>query len=301
MTTAVLIYNEEAGSSNKTTPEALLAALTEAGFQATQLQTRQEEDLDVLLEFSGVVFVAGGDGTLRGVAKRLVGRHDVRLAPIPMGTSNNIAHTLNLLDSPEEVARSYRRTHELAFDAGLIDAPWGPDIFFEACGCGVFADVLAAYDPEQQKSPVRAAQALIRTLPGFQPLPLALELDDVPQPETPLALLEVMNTRATGNSMKLATSADPHDGLLDVVQVNGEQRDSFLAYLGALLRDDFEALPSVLAAPVRTVQIPYLGQAFHVDGEVRAADPAFSAKDHPAKVQIKVWPGALPLLLPEQP
>lgn len=294
MIAATLIFNDEAGSSKKATPKGLISALAESGYQATHLQTKDEDDLaSALKTVSGVIFVAGGDGTLRGVAKNVAGRPDVTLALIPMGTSNNIAHTLGLAGAPEEVARSYAGAQPRPFDAGRIAAPWGQDIFFEACGCGIFADVLAAYDPDEQKSPLRAAQAIVTTLPGFEPLDLALELDGVPQAALPLALLEVMNIRATGNSMKLATSADPSDGLLNVIRIDAAQRNSFLAYAAALARDDFEALPSVLADEAKTIQIPYLGQAFHVDGEVRPAQPHVVGT-----VNIEVWPGALHVLQP---
>lgn len=215
------------------------------------------------------------------------------LGLIPLGTSNNIGHTLGLTGTPEEVALSYASALRRPFDIGRILAPWGKDISFEACGCGIFAEVLAAYDPQQAKNPVRAAQAILTILPGAQSLPLALTLDGAPQPGQLVALLEVMNIRATGNSMKLATSADPGDGLLNVVQVSGDQRDSLLAYAAALARDDFEALPSVQTGEARSIQIPYVGQAFHVDGEVRPAQEGVSGV-----VDIQVWPGALTLLVP---
>lgn len=294
MIAATLIFNEEAGSSKKATPEGLITALAQAGYQATHLQTKDEDDLaSALTAVTGVIFVAGGDGTVRGVAKHVAGRADVSLALIPMGTSNNIAHTLGLTGPPEEVARSYGQAQLRPFDAGRITAPWGHDLFFEACGCGIFADVLAAYDPEEQKSPLRAAQAIVTTLPSFEPLDLALSLDGRLQAPLPLALLEVMNIRATGNNMKLATSADPGDGRLNVIRVDAAQRNSFLAYAAALARDDFEALPSVLADEAQTIQIPYLGQAFHVDGEVRPAQTHVVGT-----VDIQVWPVALQVLEP---
>lgn len=293
MIPATLIYNSKAGSSQSSSPEALTSALAEAGFAAHYLPTKQAADLDVLEQVSGIIFVAGGDGTVREVAKRLVGRSDTVLAVLPLGTSNNIAHTLELNGSAEDVARSYAQHSVCPFDVGKVQAPWGHDLFFEACGCGIFADVLAAYDPGEKKSPLRAAQAILTTLPTFQPEELSLTLDGQRKPETPLLLLEVMNIRAVGNSMKLASSADPSDGWLNVIRVDAEQRDSVLAYAAALAGDDFETLPSVQADTAQTIGISYLGQAFHVDGEVRDEQPGVRGT-----VQIEVWPGALRVLVP---
>ena len=294
MKRAALIYNAEAGSSRQDSPEDLVLALHAVGYEAQYRPTQNEQDLDAALrDLPEIVFVAGGDGTLRGVATRLAGRSGVLLGILPLGTSNNIGHTLGLnLRLPDLIA-AYARTQVRPFDVGRIAAPWGEDLFIEACGCGLFADVLAAYDPDAPKSPVRAVQAVVGTLPSFQPLALALQLDGQAQPEQPLALLEVMNIKATGNSMRIAPSADPSDGLLDVVEVNAAERDSVLAYVSALARDTFEYLPSVQTLQAKTVEIPYTGQAFHVDGEVRPAQAGVRGV-----VKLSVWPAALHLLLP---
>lgn len=299
MKSAALIYNADAGSSGALSAEDVVLALHAAGYEAQYRPTKNEEDLDAALrDVPEVVFVAGGDGTVRGVAIRLAGRENVALGIIPMGTSNNVGATLGLSPRPAELLPTYADAGIRAFDVGKITAPWGDDLFIEAVGCGVFADVLAAYDPEANKSPLRAVQAVATTLPGYQPQPLALTLDGVAQPEAGLALLEIMNIRATGNSMKLATSADPFDGQLDVVQVDGEHRDGLLAYATALARDDFEALPSVQTDRARLIEIPYTGQTFHVDAEIRKPDGPAAPPAPGAVVRIELWPGALKLLLP---
>ena len=78
---------------------------------------------------------------------------------------------------------------------------------------------------------------------------------------------------------------------------HAERRDGLLAYVTALARDDFDALSSVESTPVEAVEIPYTGQAFHVDGEIR---PAADRGQPPVggMVNIKVLPGALKVLLP---
>ncbi|GMA14300.1 diacylglycerol kinase [Deinococcus metallilatus] len=296
MQDAVLIYNAAAGGRQGASPEELVAALREAGFEAEYRETASEDDLDrVLADTHGTVFVAGGDGTVRGVALRLIGRQGVQLGLIPMGTSNNIATTLEIMGRPLDVARAFQGARVRPLDVGRVSAPWGEDLFLEACGCGAFAEVLAAYDPEEPKSPLRAVTALLKTLTSFEPLPLTLTTDDRPQPEVLTAVLEVMNIKATGNGLRLATTADPSDGRLNVVQVDAGNRDGLLAYLAALARDDFEALPSVQADEVSRVEIPYFGQVFHLDGEVRSALPGVLGC-----VRIRVEPGALQVLIPPQ-
>ncbi|MEW6422422.1 MAG: hypothetical protein AB1511_11970 [Deinococcota bacterium] len=130
-------------------------------------------------------------------------------------------------------------------------------------------------------------------MPTFEPLPLAVQVNGQPLPVQALALLEVMNIQATSNGIRLAPSADPGDGQLDVVRVDGEHRDGLLTYLAALARDNFGTLPSVQTDGARVVEVPYTGQAFHVDGEVRPAQPGVTGQ-----VRIEVWPAALQLRLP---
>lgn len=292
---ATLIYNTKAGNTERHSPEELLAAISALGYAPVYRATDSEEDLSLALrEVQGTVFVAGGDGTIRAATMHLAGREGVVLGIVPMGTANNIGRMLGIQGDAPDVIAAYRGAVVRPFDLGRVTAPWGEELFLEAFGCGAFAEVLAEYNPDDGKSPLRAVQALGVALSGFDPAPIVLTLDGVPHPdETPYALLEVMNTNATGPRLRLATHADVSDGLLDVVRIDAAQRDGMLAYLAALARDEFEALPSVLSDQARRVEIPYTGQAFHVDGEVRAPQPGAVGMVH-----VEAWAGALQVLVP---
>ena len=291
---ALLVFNPGAGGSSESSPQALSAGLRALGHpDVTCLETG--DDLPQRLAGArGLVYVAGGDGTVRRVACALAGRPEVVLAPIPLGTANNAARSLDIEGRPEDVLKRYRRARPAPLDLGRVRAPWGEDLFLEACGCGAFAYALDEYGPEEGKSPLRAVQALARTLGGFTPLPLALTVDGEAQPVTPLALLEVMNARAVGPRLHLAPQADPGDGRLDLVQIDAERLDGALAYLTALARGTLADLPSVENRTATQVEIPYLGQVFHVDDQVRPARPGETGT-----VSISVWAGALQVLRPE--
>lgn len=294
---ATLIFNEQAGGSGVCQPADLLAAIEALGYTARHEPTANPEDLKrVLADAHGTVFVAGGDGTVRATAMELAGREGVVLGLIPMGTANNIGRTLGVQGPPLDVLAGYAEADVRPFDLGRMTGPWGEDLFLEACGCGAFANVLAEYNPDDGKSPVRAVQALASTLGTFAPMDLALRVDDQPLPVQGLAVVEVMNTKATGPRLRLATHADATDGKLSLIRVNADDRDGALAYLSALARDDFETLPSVQADDVQRVQIPFIGQPFHVDGEVRTPEPGMAGT-----VTVEVWAGALRVLVPRGP
>ncbi|GAA5503855.1 diacylglycerol kinase [Deinococcus xinjiangensis] len=296
-TAATLIFNSKAGGSEQDSPDHLVEELHKIGYRPVYRATDSEEDLvEALADVQGTVFVAGGDGTIRAAAMHLAGKQGVSLGVIPMGTANNIGRMLGVQGKPLDVIASYREARVLPFDIGRVTAPWGEDLFLEACGCGAFAEVMAEYDPEEGKSPVRAVQALGTALTNFEPSAVPLKIDEETIPDVPYALLEVMNTKATGPMLRLATSADPHDGLLDVIRIDQNERDGVLAYLAALARDSFEELPSVQASQARLIEIPYHGQAFHIDGEVRAGEQGAMGT-----VKIEVWPAALQVLVPNPP
>ena len=150
-------------------------------------------------------------------------------------------------------------------------------------------------DATAPKSPLRAGQAVLPTLPGFRAQPVPTCIDGHPSPAPPLALLEIMNIQSTGNGLHLAPNAHPGDGLLNLIRVNGQERDSLAAYATALLRGQFDTLPSVQEDVAATFTLhatgQHVGQVFHVDGETRT---------HPGgPVHVQVWAGALHVLRPD--
>jgi diacylglycerol kinase family enzyme len=114
MMDATLIYNPNAGRLDLVTPRQLEAGLGEAGYAVEYTPTKEVADLDAALADPGeVVVAAGGDGTVRAAALRLIDR-EMSLAIVPMGTANNIARTLGiqgplLLDTARLVWKFLRR------------------------------------------------------------------------------------------------------------------------------------------------------------------------------------------------
>jgi hypothetical protein len=79
----------------------------------------------VLDKRADLVAVAGGDGTVASVARRMVGR-GIPVAVLPMGTANNIARSLGLLKkSFEELVEGWRDARRVPLDVGIVCGPWG--------------------------------------------------------------------------------------------------------------------------------------------------------------------------------
>lgn len=128
--TAALILNPRAGTMAKLAEPgaALAAALRQAGFAITpepspDLPLDQQWDA-AMAGGAGIIFVAGGDGTLRDAASRLHGSACV-LAPLPGGTMNRLCERLGLPPDPVEAAAAYRAAVPGWLDAGFA----GNDLF----------------------------------------------------------------------------------------------------------------------------------------------------------------------------
>lgn len=109
---AALIVNPGAGTmSGLATPRAALSeALRGAGFRLGDLAEdapleAQWQEVDAC--DAEVVFVAGGDGTLRSAAARLLERRRA-MAPLPGGTMNRVCTRLGLPGDPLAAAAAYR-------------------------------------------------------------------------------------------------------------------------------------------------------------------------------------------------
>src|SRR5688572_16963626 len=90
-----LIHNPGAGEDDQPSGTELQALIRKAGHDVRYQSADEKTWMSVLEEPADVIAVAGGDGTVGGIAKKLVGRR-VPIAPLPLGTANNISKTLGL-------------------------------------------------------------------------------------------------------------------------------------------------------------------------------------------------------------
>ncbi len=304
MKKASLIYNPNAGGADQISVEDLQAKLLEIGYDATHLPTAEEKDLDsVLKEIEGVLFVAGGDGTIRSTVTRLINQEKITVAPIPMGTANNIGQTLNVTGDLPAIIASYKDTQTVQYDIGHIIAPWGEDYFLEAFGCGLYADALTYYNPEEGKSVTRALATIREILPAYEAYDWKVTLDDADLSGKYL-MLEVLNTASTGPRLRLSPTADPTDGLLDIVGIRENERTQLLEYTTKLLNGTLENISNVEINKGKKFQIVWTGFPVHIDGEYRTEmeDQKVSKKtdtEELSLITVEILPKALRMLLPK--
>src|SRR5687768_18029855 len=103
-----VIHNPDAGNGDQPSGEEIIELIRRAGHEP-RYQSSKEDGWQTALEDPGdLVAVAGGDGIVGTVAKRMIGRA-TPIAVLPLGTANNIAKTLDLMDVPlGELIRGWR-------------------------------------------------------------------------------------------------------------------------------------------------------------------------------------------------
>jgi diacylglycerol kinase (ATP) len=311
---ATLIINPNSGGAEKVQPEEMIEGLRESGYEPVLLSTSSEEELDTRLNgISGLVVTAGGDGTFRAAATRLLGKK-VSLTHLPLGTANNVGYSLGIEGQALDIIAGLKNPTKTHFDIGIVTAPWGKDFFIEACGFGLYAEGLKIYDPNEGRSLLRSISSIIQTINEFEAhfCQITLDGEDI---SGVYRMFEVMNTNRFGPWIKLAPDADPGDGLLDVVRIRPDNDESLFRYVASLVAEELGELSNVEVSRGRCVELRWPGNfPIHIDAEVRphvsdrskeqnpaegAADPATHTDEN--IVRIEVMPQALEIWQPSPP
>ncbi len=265
-----LVHNPGAGNQGRTAGE-LEQLLRDAGHEV-RYHSSKAPGLRAALEASAdLVVVAGGDGTVARVAKRMVGRA-TPLALLPAGTANNIARTLGLVDRPfEELVRGWEGARRVKLDLGVVEGPWGKGYFVEGVGVGLFASALAlaATQGQNRSAPgvERGLRRLTQAAARSEPVDIVAALDGEDISGRYL-LLEAVNLPYVGPNLFLAPDSRPGDGHLDVIMVGEAERDRLLQYLESW-QENRERLAVLPARRGRRLQLEWTGFALHIDDRVR--------------------------------
>ena len=273
-----LIHNPGSGRQEHDA-KALLKLLRRAGHKARYQPTDEKGWDRVLDKRADLVAVAGGDGTVASVTRRMVGR-GVPVAILPSGTANNVARSLGLLKrSFEELMSGWRDARRVRLDVGIASGPWGQRYFVEGLGAGLFAGMLVRSEQNKgrkekenkTKGPARVVDGALRRLKEAaeiaEPVEIAARLDGVDISGNYL-LFEAVNLPFIGPSLFIAPDKKAGDGQLEVVLVPEAQRARLVRYLDHW--HEKRARPSLLPSHRgKHLQIEWTGFALHIDDKLR--------------------------------
>ena len=300
-----LIHNPNAGDDRQPTLGQLDALLREAGYKVRHQSPKEPGWGKALKRPADIVVVAGGDGTVTKVARRLIGR-DVPIAVIPMGTANNISKTLGISDMPvTQLIRAWASAQRVTFDAGIARGPWGERYFIEGAGVGLLTTAI----PKASKSKtlvqlketdakVSYAQQLFREhlvdAPAME-IKAAVDGEDI---SGRYLLLEVLNIQYIGPNLFLAPDVVRNDGEFDVVLVSEKHREKLRKHIrhwqeGKLLPPEFETRRG------KRIEIRWTGFPLHIDDKMWPEKGGRKPRS-PADIEFKVEADAVRFLVPAE-
>lgn len=298
-----LIYNPTAGDDSRPTAGQLAALIKEAGYGVRVQSTHDEGWSKVLSKKARLVAVAGGDGTVGKVARRLIGSK-TPIAVLPIGTANNISKSLGIGDQKLwQLIRGWERAKETRFDAGVASGPWGSRSFIEGVGVGLLAKTMPAMSenktmehlPGGEERVTYALQCLRDMLEESTPMKVNALLDgkDI---SGKYLLFEAMNKRFIGPNLFLAPHTTPGDGMLDIVFVGEKDRKKLARYLAKWQAG--QPWPSDLGVGRgKHLQIEWTGFPLHLDDKVWPKNGRERPKP-PDMIEIELQRKALRFLVP---
>jgi diacylglycerol kinase family enzyme len=286
-----LLYNRSAGEGVPL--DHIHGVIERHGHEVVCVVENDDEAKRLLEGRPDVVAAAGGDGTA-ALAARVLAHRGIPLAILPIGTANNIAKSLRVRGSIDDLVRGWNHASRVSLDLGIADGVGGRRQFVEAMGGGLIPAAIADMQTRSDgdELPVRAKLAgavrtIGRVLSRLRPVRITVAADGV-RTTGEFLLVEVLNIRSIGPNLIFSSDADPSDGLFHVVTAGEEHRDEIARYLQDTLdgREYALSLPSIRARHV-TLQG---ATDIHLDDQVAAASPG-------RMVSMSVDAGALDVLV----
>jgi diacylglycerol kinase (ATP) len=291
----LLLHNATAGEDDW--GDEIVGLIEDAGHKIRHA-SKKSEIQKALDKPTDLVVVAGGDGTVPSAAKQLIGRK-TPLTILPIGTANNIAHSLGIVAEPKALIAGWADGTILPFDAAVAVHPRGRKVFFESAGLGLFTEAMCQAKAHSDSGEKFSADErfdrdfrFLRRLAGdFPAIPCTVEVDGRSS-EAEVLLCEIMNSRQIGSRLVLAPNANPGDGVLDLVLVTEQDR--------SLLKDFLQREPSDDTLPHLPV---YQGKRFRITSRVRRIHVADKIKrlqpsGTPWVLDVQIQPGAIQVLVP---
>ncbi len=263
------------------------------GLEARIFLQPPKEILDSALGESAIAAVSiGGDGSLRGVAERLVSRGGV-IPPIllvPMGTANLMARHLRIRwprDPAAALLAAMRRRHIVQLDAARANGK----LMLLVAGVGFDAQVVQTME-QTRSGPISMFSyvgPILRTLATYDFPPITVRVDGRIVTENRRALALIGNVCEYGTGFPILTHARSDDGLLDVCVMQCQNRFELLRLLMHVMLGDHPAQENVVFVRGRSIDVEASKSVpVEIDGDFAGFAP----------VKIEMLERTIPFLLP---
>jgi diacylglycerol kinase (ATP) len=231
--------------------------LRSAGARVETLVTTALDELELVLAGADRrVVLLGGDGSLHAAAN--IPGPKPELALIPGGKANNVARSLGVPLELDAAARLAVEGRAHPIDAIVAQTASRRYLAVEGVSVGFHALARSQYKAKNSADTAAGIRAGIGALARFEPVTMAVAIDGSCRLMR-LTQLFVVNTPLFGPSLRVAPSADPADGLLDVVAIEGAGRLSLLPLVARLRRGTHLGMDGVRSFRAHSVRISTRG------------------------------------------
>lgn len=273
--TALLIFNPHSRSGGEADFEEGIQLLKTAGFTLIQMESANAEHTGQLIDKYHaqvqLVILAGGDGTISSAAAALY-RHQLTFAILPLGTANDLAHSLNMSNDLFEAFQNIVENKRQRVNLGIVNGHY----FFNAASIGLGVQVTRELTPEEKKkwgvfSYLKAVFAAFKHRHKFR----ATIIVDGNSHRVSSIQLAVGNGRYYGGGNIIDEDSTIDDGLLHLYSLPPLKLAELLT-LAPLLRSGKHRqttktfCTSGRRIEVQTVQV----RSIHADGESAGHTPA---------------------------
>jgi diacylglycerol kinase (ATP) len=215
----VVIFNPNAGQKLRAggglTEETLRELLDRHGIQGRIVPTDSGEAAKAAAREAidaghTTIVAAGGDGTIGQIAGELIGRTDVRLGMLPLGSVMNVPRMLGVPRDLDEATAVIAAGRTRLIDVGEANGV----TFYEAASVGMHAQMFSTvqhFEDGDWGSPFRAIAIAFR----YRPARMTVELDEGTV-RTRALMVAVSNGAYMGAGMTVAPDARLDDGRFDV-------------------------------------------------------------------------------------
>jgi diacylglycerol kinase (ATP) len=197
------------------------------------------------------VVLLGGDGSLHAAAN-LPGEKP-ELALLPAGGANNVARSLGVPTDLDAAARLAVAGAAQPLDLIAAKTATGRYLAVEGVSVGFHALARSQYTGRNSTDTVAGIKAGLGALARFKPLPVALDVDGAGE-VLRVGQIFVANMPLYGPGLRVAPAADPTDGLLNLVTIEGG-RGALLSLVPHLRRGTHLGRAGVRHVTARRIRI----------------------------------------------
>ncbi|MGA7450769.1 MAG: diacylglycerol kinase family protein, partial [Rhodoplanes sp.] len=211
-----------------------------------------------------------GDGAVGYVFTHLSDR-SVPIGVVPLGTANNIARSLGIAGTPQELAEQWRLDNVRPFNLIAVDGLKDEYLCAEGFGVGLIPALIKrrakqkrADGPEDMR---RGRQVLREIVAVAEPLDVEVEIDGEAL-KSNLLSVAILTGPFTGPALPFAHGADPSDKLLDIICIETGKADALAAWIEA----PQDKQPPVISRQGRKIKIRWRDAESRIDDKVIAPD-----------------------------